>query len=370
MKVKDVIAIMEKHFPITLAEKWDNPGLQLGSADQEVNRMAVALDADAYSIDQALKRQADLLITHHPLFFQEIKSIDYQTPQGQLIYKLVQGKLSVYTAHTNLDSAPEGLNQHLAQILGLLNIELLGGQQEGAWYKLVVFVPHTHLQPVREVMHIAGAGHIGNYSDCSFAVAGTGTYRPLKGTRPYQGTVGQLEFAEEYRLETIIAQEKLNQVVDAMLAQHPYEEVAYEVLPLVVPARSFSFGRLGELAEPLPLKKLTLQVKEKLNIPSLRAVGNPDLMVRKVAVASGSGSILLHTAVQKHADVFISGDIKYHEAQEGLNKGIAVIDAGHQGTEAIVVPFLASLLREELSENHEKYIIDQINAPQIFNYYG
>ncbi|MDR1159078.1 MAG: Nif3-like dinuclear metal center hexameric protein [Syntrophomonadaceae bacterium] len=367
--LKDIVDIMEKHFPLRLAESWDNPGLQIGSLEAPVKRAAVALDADEYSIDQALKLKADVLITHHPLFFNGVKKIDYEQPEGRIIQKLIRGGTAVYSAHTNLDSAPNGLNQYLAELIELEDIKLLGCQQEETLYKLVVFVPANHLAAVRAAVHEAGAGHIGNYSDCSFYARGTGTFKPMEGAAPYAGSVGELEYADEFRLETIVRKNQIPQVVSAMLASHPYEEVAYDLLPLAIGGTQYSYGRLGELQKPVTLEQLAYMVKKKLGISGLKIAGEKGKLIKKVGLACGAGSILLDAALQQGVDVFISGDIKYHEAQAGLRKGIALIDAGHQGTEAIVGTFLQRLLRHEISLLKSSCPVDVLDAKPIFIFY-
>ncbi|MDR1616834.1 MAG: Nif3-like dinuclear metal center hexameric protein [Syntrophomonadaceae bacterium] len=367
--LKDIVNIMEKHFPLHLAESWDNPGLQIGSLSAPVKSVAVALDADEYSIDQALSLKADVLITHHPLFFKGVKKIDYAQHEGRIIQKLARSGTAVYSAHTNLDSAPNGLSQYLAELIGLKDIKLLGYQREETLYKLVVFVPQTHLEAVRTAVYEAGAGHIGNYSDCGFYTRGTGTFRPLEGAEPYTGNVGQLEYADEFRLETIVRKNQAPQVLSAVLEAHPYEEVAYDLLPLAAGGLKYSYGRAGELQKPVTLEQFACIVKKKLGISGIKVAGDPGKMIKKVGLAGGAGSALINTASQQGVDVFISGDIKYHEAQAGLEKGLAIIDAGHQGTEAAVRPFLQQLLRDELSIFKSPCSVDVLDSKPIFIFY-
>lgn len=350
--VKDIMAIMERHFPPFLAESWDNSGLQLGEAGQTVHRLAVALDLDRRVLADALQQRVDLLITHHPLFFTGIRNIDFSTWRGQIIRDLIMAGITVYSAHTNLDSAENGLNQLLAEKLGLKGIRPLFPARQEELYKIVVYVPVSHVQEVRQAMNDAGAGCIGNYSDCSFRSPGTGTFRPGQHTNPFIGTTGQLEEVEECRLETVACQRDLRNITTAMTSAHPYEEVAYDIYRLENQGRIYCPGRRGELPQPLGLEELARQVKKALGLDSLRVSGELDEMVQKVGVISGSGASFIDQT-GGDIDVLITGDIKYHEARDAQWGGLNLIDAGHQGSEEIVVVFLEKLLREELGDRVE-----------------
>lgn len=351
IKVKDIMALMEKKYPLYLAESWDNSGLQLGSKDKEVKKLLIALDLDQFVLQQALKQQVDMIITHHPLFFKPIKNINYKSPLGKMIKELIAADITVYSAHTNLDSAEQGLNQELAEKLGLVNIKPLYKAYQETMYKLVVFVPLSHIESVREAIARAGAGAIGQYSDCSFRVQGIGTFRPGEDTNPYIGQRGQLEEVDEYRLETIVSKHDLNRVLAAMIKAHPYEEVAYDIFRLENPGAVFSPGRKGNLPEPLKLRKYALRIKNILGLDSIRVVGDLERMVNNIAVIGGSGASLMNHVLNQNIDVLITGDLKYHEAKEAEALGLAIIDAGHQGTETIVVQLLYNYLNTSLNYN-------------------
>lgn len=343
---------MEKHYPLNLAEEWDNVGLQVGSMGREVSKVVVALELDHQVLDRAWQENADLIITHHPLIFKALPSIKVDSPVGSMIRKLIMADISLYTAHTNLDNASRGINQMLAETVGLVDIEPLGLRTAGhrePLYKLVVFVPLTHIDEVREALSQAGAGFIGNYSDCTFRTAGIGTFKPGAGTDPFIGQTGQLEEVEEARLETICPQHLLKAVVDAMLQAHPYEEVAYDLYKLENQGTMFSPGRKGNLPQAIPLGQLAEQVRAKLALPALRIVGEQNNPVQKVAVVGGSGASFIKE-VAGQADVLITGDLKYHEAREAAALGLAVIDAGHQATEELVVQEVCQLLAKESSQ--------------------
>ena len=358
--VKDIMAIMERHFPPFLAESWDNSGLQLGEPGQAVHRVAVALDLDRRVLVDALQQKVDLLITHHPLFFTGIKNIDFRTWRGQIIRDLILAGITVYSAHTNLDSAENGLNQLLAEKLEMQGIRPLFPARQEDLHKIVVYVPISHLEEVRQAMNDAGAGSIGNYSDCSFRCPGTGTFRPGQQTHPFIGTTGKLEEVEEYRLETVAYRQDLRHIIAAMQSVHPYEEVAYDIYRLENEGRIYCPGRRGELPQPLSLGELARQVKNALNLAALQVSGDLDETVQKVGVISGSGTSLIDQT-GGNIDVLITGDIKYHEARDAQWGGLNLIDAGHQGSEEIVVVFLEGLLRKELSDKVE--VIPLYGAP-------
>jgi len=352
VRVKDIVKLLEKHYPLNLAEDWDNVGLQVGSMGREVSKVAVALELDHQVLERAWQENADLIITHHPLIFKALPSIKVDSPVGSLLRKLIMADISLYTAHTNLDNADRGVNQLLAERVGLTDIEPLPLRTAGhrqPLYKLVVYVPLTHINEVREAVCRAGAGFIGKYSDCTFRAKGIGTFKPGEDTDPFIGQIGQLEEVEEARLETVCPQHLVKPVINAMLQAHPYEEVAYDLYKLENQGTMFSPGRKGTLPQAMPLGQMAEQVRTKLDLPALRIVGEKDALVQKVAVVSGSGASFIRE-IAGQADVLVTGDLKYHEAREAAALGLAVIDAGHQATEELVVQEVCRVLAQESSQ--------------------
>ena len=343
--VRDISRLMESLYPPYIAEEWDNVGLQIGSPTNPVKKIMVTLEADKEIIKEAIEQQADLIITHHPFFFKPIKSIRYNHPQGELIRSIIQHNINVYVAHTNLDAGSTGLNQFLAEKLELQNIVLLDANYNETLYKLVVYVPEENESQVRQSITLAGAGHIGKYSHCTFRIPGTGTFLPRDGSQPFIGTPGQLEEVREYRLETIVPRNILDQVLDSMRKSHPYEEVAYDIYPLANKGQGYSSGRIGVLSQPMTLKDFCLHVKQKLNINILRFVGDEQERVKKIALVSGSGASFINKAHQRGCDLLLTGDLKYHEAKDAEALGIKIIDAGHQQMERWMAPLLAEQLR-------------------------
>ena len=351
-QVKDITAILEHHYPPYLAASWDNSGLQLGSYLAPVKKVGVALELEPEVLAEALHLETDMIITHHPLFFQGVKRLEADTAWGKMVYELIAKGITVYAAHTNLDAAPQGLNQHLAEMLRLQDIEPLLADQRDELCKVVVYVPFSHVKAVQKAMAEAGAGHIGKYSACSFRTPGIGSFRPEDGSQPFIGSVGVLEEVEEYRLETVVEQSGLNRVLKAMHSAHPYEEVAYDVYRLANGGRIYSMGSRGRLAQPCSLESLAGKVKTVFGCQGVRVVGNYRQMVQRVAMISGSGGSLLARINPEAADVVITGDVKYHEAQEARLKGMNVIDAGHQELEKHMIALVSALLEDEC--RHQK----------------
>ncbi|WP_003544312.1 Nif3-like dinuclear metal center hexameric protein [Desulfotomaculum nigrificans] len=341
---QDLANIIEELAPRRLAEDWDNCGWQIGDPRAAVQRVLLALDVDSAVVKEAKEKQVNLIISHHPLFMKGVKSIRMDEPKGALVIELIKNNIGVYAAHTNLDSAAAGVNAVLANRLNLKDIEILHPSGVEKYNKLVVFVPVAEADDVSRAITQAGAGWIGNYSDCTFRVQGTGTFRPLAGTNPFIGQQGQLEQVEEIRLETIVPVSKVSAVIKAMLKAHPYEEVAYDLYPLDNRVHTQGLGRLGMLPEAKSFADLVIQVKEALGVASVRVGGSMWKDVRRVAVCGGSAADMWPLAAAKGADVFITGDVKYHTAQDMIAAGLNFIDAGHFATEYLIVPALQDML--------------------------
>jgi len=344
VKCQVIIDVMEGLAPKYLAESWDNVGLLLGNPAQEISKLLITLDVTQDVVAQAVHDHIDMIITHHPILFKAVNNIRTDLPQGQLIANLLKANIAVYAAHTNLDIATGGVNDILASKLNLQETEPLAVSYTEKLCKLVVFVPSTHMEVVRRAISEVGAGHVGNYSHCTFAAKGIGSFLPLDGTQPFIGCNGVVEYVGEDRLETIVPEKMMRRVLKAMLKVHPYEEVAYDLYELANSGRSLGLGRIGKLIAPMPLSEFIIQVKMVLGLEYINVAGPQDKIVKKVAVCGGSGAGFIKKAAFAGADVFITGDVKYHEAQDALVAGIVVIDAGHFATEEPVVPFLAEYL--------------------------
>ena len=351
-RVKDIMGVMEEIAPERLAEGWDHPGLAVGDPEREVTKILVALDVIDPVVEEAKALGANMIITHHPmLLFKKIESITADNALGKRIYYLIENGIAAFSAHTNLDIAAGGTNDVLAELVGLENVELLEETWAETYKKIVVYVPVGHEAAVRNAMCEAGAGHIGAYSHCTFGAAGKGTFLPLEGTHPFLGEEGKLEFADEIRLETIVPAERAGAVVNAMLAAHPYEEAAYDIYPVEQKGRREGIGRMGELPEAMPFRDFAAMLKEKLHLDSIRLVGDGEKPVKKVGLCTGAGVSFVSLAHAKGCDAYLTADIKYHEAQEAVEKGLAVADVTHYESEALIVPVLQKKLTEAAQKN-------------------
>lgn len=348
-RVQDLLGLLNGLAPSALAEEWDNVGLQLGDPLAEVRRILVALDPTAAMVEQAVAAEAQLLVSHHPLIFRPLKSLTTADDSGRALLRAARGGVAVLCAHTNLDRARGGLNDWLAELLGLTQVRVLQAGA-GELFKLVVFVPCGYEDAVAAALFEGGAGHVGDYDQCAFRGVGSGTFRPGSQAAPFIGRAGGArETVREVRLETLVPREHLNRALQKMLKAHPYEEVAYDLLALHNRRADVGLGRLGRLAAPLALDAFARQVKASLGCASLRLVGDGARVLSKVAVCGGSGASLIAEALRQGAEVLVTGDVKYHEAQQALGQGLALIDAGHFATERPVVPRLAQFLRQALA---------------------
>lgn len=350
VSIQQVIQLIEELAPKKLATDWDNVGLQIGSYDQEISKVLVALGVNREVMQEAVKKKVDLIISHHPVIFNDLSQVRFDTKTGQIIKTAVENEISIYVAHTNYDIANGGLNDLLADKLGLNNLQVLKPTYEDELKKLVVFIPEENLTEVREAITEAGAGVIANYSDCTFQTAGTGTFKPLEGTTPHIGSQGQLEKVQEIRLETIVPDSKFKKVLNKLKSAHPYEEVAYDIYPVEVTGERLGLGRIGELKASLSFRDLVIKVKEDLELEKLRVVEPGTSDINKIALCSGSGADLIKTADFKGADVLLTGDLKYHEAELATELGLGVIDAGHHGTEIIMQEGIIEYLTTKIQE--------------------
>lgn len=325
----EIFKWMEDWAPKHLAYDWDRIGLQVGNYNDPVKNILVTLDVTIDVVQEAIEKNVNLIIAHHPMLFRAVQSINTQTSQGKLLQKLLKHNITVYAAHTNLDIADGGVNDVLANLLQLKDTKPFVDVNHQSLYKIVVFVPESHAEDVRHALSSGGAGHIGNYSHCTFQSKGEGTFKPLKGTNPFIGTQGKIEYVQEYKIESIVPENKLQKSLEKMIAAHPYEEVAYDVYPLQNNGDSFGLGRIGKLPKKLTLANLIHDVKNAFHLDHLRVTGELEKQIHQVAIIGGSGEKYIHSAKQSRADVLITGDVTFHQAQIAQQIGLAIIDAGH-----------------------------------------
>ena len=350
--VGEIVNVLNTWAPLSLKESWDNPGLLIGNPDETVDKLLVTLDVMMDTVDYAIEQGVTMIVSHHPVIFDGLKSLRTDTYNGAMYQKLLTHHIAVYSAHTNLDSADGGVNDVLAGLLGLTDVEGLVPVSEDKLYKIAVYVPESHSDALRKALADSGAGYIGNYSDCSFTVKGEGRFKPHEGTNPFIGSVGKVETVAEERIETIVPESLLNQVLPAMVKAHPYEEPAYDIYPLKNAVHSFTMGRVGNWPTPEPAAAVLRKIKDILHRDALSYAGDTDVTVRRVALLGGGGAGFINLAKQAGADLYLTGDMKYHDAQEAFKQGIDVVDGGHFGTESPVVDDLCRRLIEASAEHH------------------
>ncbi|MBO0586521.1 Nif3-like dinuclear metal center hexameric protein [Sporosarcina sp. E16_8] len=325
----EIITLFEKWSPKRFAMDGDPVGLHIGQLNQTVENVLVTLDVNEEVIDEAIRYGANLIIAHHPPIFRPLKSLLTDTPQGSMIEKCIKNDIAVYAAHTNLDVAPGGVNDMLAEKLGLVDTEIVESTYSEPLYKLIVFSPLTHADEVRQALDIAGAGAIGDYVGCSFSTSGIGRFTPVEGAEPFIGEVGKGEEVEEIKIEVILPGPIRSKVIKAMLKAHPYEEPAFDIVALEQQSNEYGLGRIGKLREKTTLGQFAELVKETFDVPALRFVGDPDKEIQKVAVLGGDGNKYIGSAKRSGADVLVTGDLYYHVAHDAQAMGIAIIDPGH-----------------------------------------
>ncbi len=335
-RLADVIAALEAAYPPALAESWDSVGLVAGDPADAVRRVVVAVDATAAVVDEALDSGAQLLLVHHPLLLRGVDTVGAHTPKGALLHRLIRGGCALYSAHTNADRADPGVSDALAGALGLVDTRPLIPIPDTVTDKWVVMVPTTDTARVRAALFDAGAGELGDYRECSWTVTGEGQFRPLAGANPAVGAVGDLEAVVEDRIEVIAPRSARSRILAALRGAHPYEEPAFDVFETAdFPGRR-GLGRIGALPRPQTLREFTARVAAALPRTEwgVRAAGDPDRIVRTVAVCGGSGDSLLGTVSALGADAYVTADLRHHPADEHLRTGgPALVDVAHWASE-------------------------------------
>jgi dinuclear metal center YbgI/SA1388 family protein len=344
VRVEHVAEAVERIAPPLMAEGWDNCGLQVGNPAAEVSRVLVALTPLPDVFEEAGEKGADFLLFHHPLVFQPIKTLNTAFYPGDLLARAIRNGLAVYAAHTSYDAAPAGVSVALAGALGLRG-PLRVVSPRGDLRKLVVFVPDESVDGVVRALAEAGAGMIGDYTECTFRTRGTGTFRGGDETNPYLGERGQLENVEEVRIETVVPAHAAGRAAEAATAAHPYEEVALDVYPVEGTPEGCGYGRLGTLPEPVAAEVLREHVSGSLGF-SARLVADPGKRIERVAVIGGSGGSFIPEVAASGADAYVTGDVDYHDAVLAESLGLSVIDAGHAATELPSLGPLAARLAE------------------------
>ena len=347
--IDEVVALIETKYPLSWQESYDNCGLQTGNLQATLTGIVISLDCTEQVIDEALANGANLIISHHPVIFSGLKKITGKSDAEKVIIKAIKHDISLYALHTNFDNAPEGVSYQLANILGLNRIKPLQVSQ-GQLNKLSTYVPVDHADSLRNALFDAGAGGIGNYDSCSFNVAGIGTFRPNQKANPFLGSAGELHQENEIKLEVLVPNHLLGSVTKALFNQHPYEEVAYEIIQLKNEWKELGSGAWGEFDEPKSADQFLNLVKETFggNIKFTSKVKQ----VKRVGICGGTGIFLLKNAFAAQCDAFITSDVKYHQFFDS-SKNLMIVDIGHYEAEILAL----STIRDFLLQNFSTFAI-------------
>ncbi len=355
-----VLDAIEEKAPVNLQESYDNSGIQFGDPEKEVTKGLLCLDVTESIIDEAIEKECDFIISHHPLLFGGIKSLSGKNYIERTLIKAIKADIAILSAHTNLDSVLAGVNARLASKIGLTNLSILA-PKEGVLKKMVVFCPLSHAKILRKAIFDAGAGKIGNYDCCSYNIKGKGTFRAGDNTNPFVGAKGSIHEEEEVRIETILPEWLVGKLVKTVIAAHPYEEVAYDIYSLDNEYTSAGMGMIGELVEPGDEIDFLTMIKKNLGIDCIRHNPLSGRKIQKVAVCGGSGSFLRHNAIAAKVDAFITADIKYHDFFD-VEERLLLADVGHYESEQFTKEILYEIVTEKFT-NFALLISNQSTNP-------
>lgn len=354
--LSETVDLLHSWYPPATADSWDAVGLVAGHPDDSVAKVMLAVDVTQAVAEEAVAWGADLLVTHHPLFLTPVHAVAATTPKGRILHTLTRGGCALLTAHTNADQAVDGVSESLALALGLTDLAPIVAATEEPLDKVVTYVPHEHAAAMRAALGGAGAGAIGDYDSCTFSTPGEGRFRPLAGAAPVIGTVGAVEVVPETRIEAVLPRSRRAGVVRALLAAHPYEEPAFDVVELADPQRTTTgTGRVGVIA-PTTLRAFTETVRDTLpgTAHGVRVAGDPERVVRRVAVCGGAGDFLLDRLAGSDVDVYLTSDLRHHRAGEFLEQdGPALVDVAHWAAEWTWLPVVERKLRGALGDTVE-----------------
>lgn len=352
MKIKEVLSHLEQRFPLCYQEDFDNCGVQCGDKEREITGVLVCFEMSDETIDEAIALNANLVISHHPLVLRKgIQKVEPTNRVGRIICKALENKMVLYSMHTNLDSAPGGVNDLFAQKLGLSDLRVLSPLSANL-QKIAFFVPASHQTVVEEALFAVGCGRLGNYEKCAYHVEGQGSFKPLENATPFIGSCGQLEKVDEARVEMVFPGHLQHRVIEALYANHPYEEPAFDIYRLENPSRSAGLGRIGTLAQPVIAEEYLKMVKQVFGVDFVRYYGDLTKKVQRVALCGGGGSSFISLAQAAGADLYISGDIKYHDFHTADRK-MLIADIGHLESEQ----FVKEIIFNEIKENFTNFAV-------------
>ena len=346
MNVKSICELIEEVAPLALQESYDNAGFLVGDSQMEVTAVLACIDITEEVIEEAIRKKCNLIISHHPLIFSGLKRLTGQNEVQRCVIKAIKNDIAIYAAHTNLDNVLTGVSAKMAEKIGLKNIQILQPKQN-ALLKLVTFVPRLHSYRVRQAMFEAGAGQIGNYDACSFNSEGIGTFRANENAQPFVGNIDELHSEPETKIEVIFPDYLKDKVVNALFKSHPYEEPAFDLIPLKNDWNQVGAGVVGELEEAEDELIFLNRIKSFFEVPAIRHTSLLNKRIKRVALCGGSGSSFVHDAILAHADVYISGDFKYHEFFDAQNR-ILIADIGHFESEQFTKEIFYEIITKKM----------------------
>jgi dinuclear metal center YbgI/SA1388 family protein len=345
MKIQEITSYLEAIAPLSLQESYDNAGLLTGNSQWECTGIITALDATEEVVKEAIAKKCNLIVAHHPIIFGGLKKITGKNYVEQTIIRAIKNDIAIYAIHTNLDNIIDGVNGKIADQLGLINRKILQPKKD-ILKKLITFVPTEKLEAVRDAIFSAGGGQVGNYSECSFTVAGEGTFKGNEDTQPFVGKPGERHTEKETRVEIIFPGWIENDILKAMKAAHPYEEVAYDVVSLDNIHQNIGSGLVGELEKPLSEADFLDLLKKAFKLSVVRHTPLLGKKVQKIALCGGSGSFLTGAAIATGADFYVTSDVKYHEFFDA-NWKLVIADIGHYESEQFTIDLLFDILSKK-----------------------
>ena len=352
MKIKDIAEKIDQIVPLKLAQEWDNVGLLIGDANREVKKILLTIDITKEVLAEAKRTKTGLILSYHPVIWDGLKKITADCPD-KIIYDLLSSNIAVFSVHTALDVSVGGVNDGLAEMVGIAEPKPIGdfvADPSGDNFKLVVFIPLKSATKVSKSVFAAGAGAIGNYSNCGFQAKGEGTFLPLDGSNPAIGKKGKLEKVPEVRFETIVPSDKVDKVIAAMKNAHPYETPAFDFFKLYNGSDKFGLGRIGKLQKPMTVKKIIERIKKQTRAKTFGIVGNDKKIVKTAAVCAGSCGRIINQVIAAKADLYVTGELKHHQALAAQEANVTCICLSHSVSERFILKKFAKQLQKQVKQ--------------------
>jgi len=350
--IKQIVSYIEQHFPPQVQESYDNSGIITGNLNDKLKGVLITIDIDEEVVQEAIEKNCNLIIAHHPIIFRPLKSLTGKNYIERTVIKAIKNDIAIYAAHTSVDNSYNGLNRIICDKLEVKNTRIIDPKLE-LLHKLVVFVPTSHEENIKEAIFKAGAGKIGDYDACSFSTSGTGSFRASENTNPFVGEKNKQHFEEEVRLETIFPSFLTNKIINDLIKAHPYEKPAYDIYPLINKHEKFGSGLIGELENETDEIDFIKEIKQKLEIKCLKHSEILNKKIKRIAVCTGAGSFLMYQAMAQQADVFIAAEFKYNQFLDAKNN-ILIVDAGHYETEV----FIKNVFYELITKNFTNFAVE------------